>query len=193
MSEIASQITSLTIVYSIAYSDADQRKHQSSASLAFVRGIHRGPVNSPHKWPVTRKMFPFDDVIMIPVVQISPTIWHKGNHDIAPAWWRHQMETFFALLAICAENSPVPGEFPTQRPVTRSVFDLRLNKRLSKQSWGWWFETLSRPLWRHCNALKWSQRKCAKSTSHSPNQSINHLHGSSDRNVYVTESRFSCC
>ena len=60
MGAIASQITSLTIVYSIVYSDADQRKHQSSAPLAFVRG----PVNSPHKWPVTRKMFPFDDVIM---------------------------------------------------------------------------------------------------------------------------------
>ena len=65
MGEIASQVTSLTIVYSTFYSDADQRKHQSSASLAFVCGIHRGPVNSPHKWPVTRKMFPFDDVIMI--------------------------------------------------------------------------------------------------------------------------------
>ena len=63
MGAIASQITSLTIVYSTVYSDADQRKHQSSASLAFVRGIHRA-VNSPHKWPVTRKMFPFDDVIM---------------------------------------------------------------------------------------------------------------------------------
>ena len=61
---IASQITSLTIVYSIVYSDVDQRKHQSSVSLAFVHGIQRGPVNSPHKWPVTRKMFPFDDVIM---------------------------------------------------------------------------------------------------------------------------------
>ena len=61
---IASQVTSLTIVYSTVYSDADQRKHQSSASLAFVRGIHRRPVNSPHKWPVTWKMFPFDDVIM---------------------------------------------------------------------------------------------------------------------------------
>ena len=64
MGSIASQITSLAIVYSAVYSGADQRKHQSSASLAFVRGIHRGPVNSPHKWPVTRKMFPFDDVIM---------------------------------------------------------------------------------------------------------------------------------
>ena len=61
---IASPITSLRIVYSTVYSDADQRKHQSSASLAFVWGIHREPVNSPHKWPVTRKMFPFDYAIM---------------------------------------------------------------------------------------------------------------------------------
>ena len=64
MGAVASQITSLTIVYASAYSGTDQRKLQSSASLAFVRGIHRRPVNSPHKWPVTRKMFPFDDVIM---------------------------------------------------------------------------------------------------------------------------------
>ena len=59
-----SQITSLTIVYPTVYSDADQRKHQSSASLAFVRGIHRWPVNSPHNGPVKQKIFPFDDVIM---------------------------------------------------------------------------------------------------------------------------------
>ena len=64
MGVVASQITSLTIVFSTVYLDTDQRKHQSSASLAFVRGIHRRPVNSPAKWPVTRKMFPFDDVIM---------------------------------------------------------------------------------------------------------------------------------
>ena len=64
MGAIPSQITSLTIVYSTVYSDADQRKHQSSAALAFVRGIHRGPVNFLHKWPVTRKIFPFGDVIM---------------------------------------------------------------------------------------------------------------------------------
>ena len=64
MSAMASQITSLTIVYSAVYSGADQRKPQSSASLAFVWGIHRGPVNCPHKGPVTQKMFPFDDVIM---------------------------------------------------------------------------------------------------------------------------------
>ena len=66
------------------------------------------------------------------------------------------MEIFSALLAICAGNSPVPGEFPLQRPVTRSFdvfFDLRLNNRLSKQLWDWWLETQSHPLWRHCNVL----------------------------------------
>ena len=64
-------------------------------------------------------------------------------------WWRHQMETFSALMALCAGNSLVTGEFPAQRPVTRSFdvfFDLHSNKRLSKQSWGWWFGTPSRPL-----------------------------------------------
>ena len=68
------------------------------------------------------------------------------------------METFSALLAICAGNSPVPGEFPAQKPVTRSFdvfFDLRLNKRLSKQWWGWWFGTQLFPLWRHRNAFQW--------------------------------------
>ena len=81
-------------------------------------------------------------------------------------WWRHQMEIFSALLAICAGNSPVPGEFPAQRPVTRSFdvfFDLRRIKRLNKQSWGWWFETLSHPLRRHsnekcpCCTLSWAK------------------------------------
>ena len=76
---------------------------------------------------------------------------HEFKIDLAPygphgfTWWHHQM-------AICAGNSPVPAEFPAQRPVTQSsdvFFDLRLHKRLSKQSWGWWFETLSRPLWRY--------------------------------------------
>ena len=241
MGAMASQIISLTSVYSTIYSDANQRKHQSSALLAFVRGIHRWPVNSPHKWPVTRKMFPFDDVMMItlklqgrnrsdlPRLRILITLmtnkifvmlcsffsfwynfgvlkqdkfevshyflencWKKFHHiwhddvlwqgflyiyDIRPwlrgplgkemswhskragfciyysvqktswlfAWWRHQMETFSALLALCAGNSSVSGEFPSQRPVTRSFdvfFDLRLNKRLSKQSWGWWFEPI---------------------------------------------------
>ena len=79
MTMLASQITSLTVVYSIVYSGVNQRKHQSSASLAFVREIHRGPVNFPHKWPVARKMFPFDDVIM----ENGPgygTCWQKSGH-----------------------------------------------------------------------------------------------------------------
>ena len=70
------------------------------------------------------------------------------------SWWRHQMEMFSALLALCAGNSPVTGEFPAQRSVTRSFdvfFYLRLNKTLCKQSWSCWFETPSRSLWRHCD------------------------------------------
>ena len=85
-----------------------------------------------------------------PILHKTPG-WSQQSSGVN-SWWRHQMETFSALLAICAGNSPVPGEFPTQRPVTRSFdafFDMCLNKRLSKQSWGWWFETPSRPLWRH--------------------------------------------
>ena len=101
--------------------------------------------------------------LLIPMLQSSRTgaalgkFW-QHRFETSPrsvplhSWWRHQMETFSALLAICAGNSPVP----TRWPVTRSFdvfFDLRLNKRLSKQSWGWWFETLSCPLWRHCNGF----------------------------------------
>ena len=85
--------------------------------------------------------------------------WMKMLSPISSGWywvsssWHHQMETFFALLALCVGNSPVTGEFPAQRAVTWRFdvfFDLRLNKRLSKQSWSWWFETPSRSLWRHC-------------------------------------------
>ena len=94
--------------------------------------------------------------------EITETITKNTVFEADIAWWRHQMERFSALLAICAGNSPVPGEFPAQRPVTRSFdvcFDLRLNKRLSKQSWGWWFETQSRPLWRHSNGVHKSHSK----------------------------------
>ena len=86
------------------------------------------------------------------------------NIAMAWTWWRRQMETFSALLAICTGNSPVTGEFHAQRPVTRSfdVFsDLRLNKRLSEQWRAWWFETPSRPLWRYCNeTLSWLLALC---------------------------------
>ena len=82
------------------------------------------------------------------------------------AWIIYHMMTssngnIYTLLAICAGNSPVPSDFPTQRPVTRRYdFDLRPNKRLSKQSWGWWFETPSRPLWRHRNEAITKTHSC---------------------------------
>ena len=90
-------------------------------------------------------------------IKKQPLLTEKGEH-----WW---FITYFCMMTssngtifrvtghLCGE-SPVPGEFPAQRPVTRSFdvfYDLRLNKRLSKQLWGWWFETPSRQLWRHCN------------------------------------------
>ena len=102
MGSMASQITSLTIVYSAVYSGAEQRKHQSSASLAFVWGIHRGPVNSPHKWPVTRKMIPFDDVIMksgvCSVAVSAEMLWYivpcyKGTHSM-PSGFGHEGEVW---------------------------------------------------------------------------------------------------
>ena len=99
--------------------------------------------HSVHESSITRETF----------MNFSGSIVFKDG--LAPlAWWRHQMETFSTLLAICAGNSPVSGDFPATRPVTRSFdifFDLRLNKRLSKLWWGWWFESPSCPLWRHSN------------------------------------------
>ena len=96
MGPMASQITSLTIHYSIVHSGEDQRKHRSSASLAFVRGIHRWPVNSPHKMPVTRKIFPFDDVVMIKLNMMPPSnlhdfLWkyklHASGHFLCKIYW----------------------------------------------------------------------------------------------------------
>ena len=84
---LVSQITSLMIVYSTVYSGADQRKHQSFASLAFVRGIHRWPVNSPHKGPVKRKMFPFDDVIMGWVLYPIITCGRDHSSMSQIKWW----------------------------------------------------------------------------------------------------------
>ena len=114
MNLMATQITSLTIVYSTVYSGADQRKHQSSASLAFVWGIHRGPVNSPHKWPVTRKMFPFDDVIMMAsdwlihqFTKSGATIWLFTSSDLKQHWTSHDgylHPLLESLLTIVAWN-----------------------------------------------------------------------------------------
>ena len=92
MDTIASQISSLTSVYSTVYSGADQRKHQSSASLAFVWGIHRGPVNFPHKGPVTRKMFLFDDVIM----NLSHIVWWMIHACIFNSLMLRQNDRHFA-------------------------------------------------------------------------------------------------
>ena len=98
MGTMASQISSLTIVYSTFYSGVDQRKHQSSASLAFVRGIHRWPVNFPHKWPVTRNMFPFDDVIML---------WHHPGLPSRIQASRCLADRPLAVLSRVAEPNPV--------------------------------------------------------------------------------------
>ena len=142
----------------------------------FVRGIPRSPVNSPHECQWYR-------ALMFSLIYAWTNGWanhrdagdwrcHRPHYDVTVInaifwqeikrippncipWWRHQMETFSASLAICAGNSPITGEFPAQRAVTRGFgvfFDLRLNKRLSKQWRGWWFETPSRSIWRHCNA-----------------------------------------
>ena len=153
MTTIASQITSLTIVYSIVYSDADQRKHQSSASLAFVWGIHRWPVNSPHKGPVTRKMFPFDDVIMFQAffhlfmphwvsvhrLQGSHIGWATGGSQLCH-WtiiftnsyhlccgnpWRTILIVFFREITRELQTTPTP----THRPSTPR----KQNKNKTKQ------------------------------------------------------------
>ena len=96
------------------------------------------------------------------VYHVTPLTSIGWRNDQISPWWRHQVEMFSALLALCAENSPVTGEFSSQRPVTGSfdVFlDLRLSKRLSTQSRRHWFETPSRTLWRHCNEIFWSHQK----------------------------------
>ena len=91
MGAMASQIPNLTIVYWTVYSDADQRKHESSASLAFVWRIHRGPVKSPHKCPMTRKMFPFDDVIMIHIIK---TFYCSIGQSSMMSIYRNYLKTY---------------------------------------------------------------------------------------------------
>ena len=112
MGQTASQITSLTIVYSTVNSGTDQRKHQSSASLGFVRGIHRGPVNSPHTWPVTRKMFPFDDVIMI---MQKVFVCHDiivGQYNVC--WWWTEFLSLYRSLRFSRtwKSGRTPGADP---------------------------------------------------------------------------------
>ena len=132
MGAIASQITSLTIIYSTVYSGAYQSKHQSSASLAFVWGIHRGPVNFPRKWPVTRKLFPFDDVIMrTPTIcisrvpkQLNPHRWTPGkrigteNYNIETKWNKYDYDNVLGRpnrYAIIYMDKRRAGKQPRQR------------------------------------------------------------------------------
>ena len=131
--------------------------HWSYWSLALShRYMHAPDIQSwghidghPTNWPFEKRTWSNRISNIRPWLLWRSGLWHG-------TWWRHQMETFSALLVLCAGNSPVTGEFPAQRPVTRSFdvffFYLGQIKRLSNQSWGWWFETPSRSLWRHCNA-----------------------------------------
>ena len=106
---MVSQITSLTIVYSTVYSGTDQRKHQTSASLAFVRGIHRGPVNFPHKWPLTRRCF-----------HLMTSSWSfEMAYEVSP--YDHELHVFICLtilrqykqrsIILCYRNSPISQRF----------------------------------------------------------------------------------
>ena len=137
------------------------RRSKKTSKLR-VTGLCAGnSPDSPHKGPVTRKMFPFDNVIMfreqfkqVPTTRIMP--W-THLRSLKMAWWRHQMETFFALLALWTGNSSVTGEFALKdqwRGALMFSLICALNKRLSKQSWGWWLGTPSRSLWCHCNGKK---------------------------------------
>ena len=133
MSAMASQITSVTIVYSTVYSSVDQRKHQSSVSLAFVRGIHRWPVNSPHKGPITRKMFPLDDVIMCCIDYLCTTTLSQTTFSNAFSWMKY-MNCDWYFTEVCPrgpfENIPAsvqimawrrPGDKPLSEPLMVSL------------------------------------------------------------------------
>ena len=136
--------------------------------------IHQSPVDSHHKGPDGGLVLHnWQAIALINDGNISntPLRYHSVSPhlpDFKRSWWRHQTETFSALLALCAGNSTVNGEFPSQDQwVTQSCgvfFYLRLNKRLNIQSWGWWFETPTRPLWSHCNVLLGQSRPSRKSS-----------------------------
>ena len=111
MSGLVSQMTVTSIVYSTLCSGADQRKHQSSASLAFVNGIHRWPVNSPHKWPVTRKMFQFDDVIMTTKHNKAGCICIFINCTVVTP--KHQNTVIILAAYATAPASPLETHFHT--------------------------------------------------------------------------------
>ena len=115
-----------------------------------------------------------------------PLFLHTQCHGCWCPWWRHQMETFSELLAICAGNSPVPGEFPHKGQWRGAdvFFELPPNKRLSEQSRGWWFEMHSRPLRRHCNA-SWQMESGFQQPCRWPRSpGISGIHNKKDRTVF---------
>ena len=136
MGAMASQVTSLTTVYSTVYSGADQRKQQCSASLAFVRGIHRSPVNSPHKEPVTREMFPFDDVFMLGIC--------KGWRQVIILTKNDLLSTFILFMPQCVTQLLQTISFSSLNDVTITLstdYDSRLTRahrdfNWSKDTWG---------------------------------------------------------
>ena len=168
MCTMASQITSLTIVYSTIHSSTDERKHQSSASLAFVMGIHRWPVNSPHKGPVTRKMFPFDDIIMTqsrgfessrgvssvgilnrePVENSGKSVWTEINQAsrMFISWWHQDILKAFRITDLLARN------FPHQMPVMPCCIFYLLLARTSCWINNW----VAMKPWRSCDILLWT-------------------------------------
>ena len=152
MSAIASKITSLTIVYSSVYSGADQRKHQNSTSLAFVWGIHRWPMNSPHKGPVTRKMFPFDDVIMNTID--SDTLISSYNWLIEHSWFHLLLYfrwatisldgeyTFYTtIITSNADSVPILTALPRSYSKVINYHTLNINRGplFSKNTLSYWF------------------------------------------------------
>ena len=130
---------------------------RTSATLALMLQDKRSLASHEERFQIFAKYQPW---VMMENRNVYFLEWIKDDKCLPTniwTWWRYQMETFSTLLALCAGNSPVSGEFPAQRPVTQTFdvfFDLRLIKRLSKHSLGWWFETLSHPLWRHCNEMR---------------------------------------
>ena len=122
-----------------------QNGHQYNQTFKTMFTIGHYPLWQVHECTNVRFQLPIAQMSGCTIVWLHMCPLYKW---LLYTWWRHQMEALSA--------STVHGEFPTQMPVTRSFdvfFDLRLNNRLSKQSRGWWFETPSRPLWRHCNAI----------------------------------------
>ena len=170
MGAIAFQITSLPIVYPTLYSDADQRIHQSSAWLAFVWGIHRGPVNSPHKWPVTRTMFPFDDVIME-----GATVAALTSHECHGVPDHRELDSLFdSLFRLPTRKTPnctaftlllcLPKQTPNRthdksiilRIYCMATLMINGSESINMQTMEYWWvylhAALRKHLWQRCNS-----------------------------------------